>query len=347
MAYTPLVKFRRIGTLRLLEILGEWSSDDGPLYEQLSSAVQHCIDQGDLRPGTKLPSERSLAAALAVSRTTVVAALRKLKADGYVDSARGSGTWVRAVRGFTPSGGVATPAATVGRNPLFSRLGAATDGTVDFTAAVLGPSPLVAETIEEAGRRVRGVLTGTGYHPAGLPKLREVVADWYTKRGLATSWDEILITSGGQQGIMLAAAAYIQPGDPVVTESPTYPGALDAFRLVGATIRTVPVAEQGVADEDVAQTVDAGRPRLIYLIPTFQNPTGTVISQLDRKRLAHQLADQRTTVVEDESLVELSLTADSPLRRSPHITTASSPSGRPASRTGEGYGWDGSGVPPI
>lgn len=302
------MKLRRIGTLRLLEILGEWSSDGRPLYEQLSAAVRRCIDLGDLRPGTRLPSERSLAAALAVSRTTVVAALRRLKDDGYVDSTQGSGTWVRAVRGFSPSGGVATPAATVGRNPLFSRLGSSSDNTVDFTAAVLHPSPLVAETLEEAGHRVKQVVTGTGYHPAGLLQLREIVAEWFTGRGLATSRDEVLITSGGQQGIMLIAAAYIQPGDPVVTESPTYPGALDAFRLVGANIRTVPVSEGGVSYDDIAQAVEVGQPRLTYLIPTYHNPTGRVMDQLDRRRLARQLAHQHTTVVEDESLVELPLT---------------------------------------
>lgn len=303
---------RRIGTLRLLEILGDWSSGSRPLYEQLSTTLRQCIDRGDLRPGMRLPSERSLAAALAVSRTTVVAALRRLKDAGYVDSALGSGTWVRTVRGFSPSGGITTPATTVGRNPLFSRLGSPAGGTVDFTAAVLGPSPLVAETIAESGRRVRQMLIGTGYHPAGLPQLRESVAEWFTDRGLPTSWKQILVTSGGQQGIMLLAAAHIQPGDPVVTESPTYPGALDAFRLVGATIRTVPVSRSGMTYDDVAQAVEIGQPRLTYLIPTYHNPTGGVMGHLDRKRLARQLADQHTTLVEDESLVELPLTEQSP-----------------------------------
>lgn len=309
------MKFRRIGTLRLLEMLGEWSSGNRPLYELLSEALRRCIDQGDLRPGTRLPSERSVASSLAVSRTTVVAALSRLKQDGYMDSAPGSGTWVRAVRGFSPLGGVVTPTATVGRNPLFSRLGVPVDGAIDLTAAVLGPSPLVAKTIEEANRRVGYVVEGTGYFPAGLPRLREIVADWFTGRGLATEEEEILITTGGQQGIMLIAAAYIQPGDPVVAESPTYPGALDAFRLVGASVRTVHVSEAGVACDDIVRAIEARQPRISYLIPTFHNPTGTVMAELERRRLARYLATEpQTVVIEDESLVELSLTEEPPPR---------------------------------
>lgn len=301
---------QRIGTLRLSELLGDWFSGSRPLYVQLAEAIRRCIDHGDIRPGTRLPSERSLAASLAVSRTTVVGAFSRLKQDGYLDSARGAGTWVRTIRGFNPSGGVVTPSATVGRNPLFARLGVASEDTIDFTAAVLSPSPRVAKTIYEAGRRVGRVMTGAGYHPMGLPELREVVAERFTRRGVSTEPEEVLITSGGQQGIMLIAAAYIQPGDPVVTETPTYPGALDAFRLMGANIRTVPVPATGVACDDLITAIEARRPRLTYLIPTFHNPTGAVMSELERRRLARFLTHQGAVVVEDESLVELPLSED-------------------------------------
>ncbi|MEX1004167.1 MAG: PLP-dependent aminotransferase family protein, partial [Acidimicrobiia bacterium] len=301
------MRFHRVGTLRLLEILGEWSAGPGPLYRQLAEGLERSINQGDLRPGTILPSERTLASALAVSRTTVAAALREVKDAGYLDSAPGSGTWVRRIRGFNPAGGVSTPSGTVGRNPLFARLGAASDGTVDLTAAVLDPSPLVAETVEEAGRRIRHTVTGSGYHPLGLAPLRQMIAGWFTRRGLPTLEEEILVTSGAQQGLMTIAAAYIQPGDPVVVESPTYPGFLEALRLVGASVRTVPVHTDGLRSEDVVAAVDARSPNLVYFIPTFQNPTGTVMSGFDRRRLARSLVDRGVVVVEDESLVELSL----------------------------------------
>src|SRR5690606_17931610 len=102
---------------RLVGMLGDWSSGDGPLYRQLADAIARCIDHGDLRPGSRLPAERTMASLLTVSRTTLVAALDLLKARGYLDSSPGSGTWVRAVRGFNPAGGIVTPSDTVGRNP--------------------------------------------------------------------------------------------------------------------------------------------------------------------------------------------------------------------------------------
>lgn len=291
---------------RLVGMLGDWSSGDGPLYRQLADAIARCIDHGDLRPGSRLPAERAMASLLTVSRTTLVAALDLLKARGYLDSSPGSGTWVRAVRGFNPAGGIVTPSDTVGRNPLFARLGA-DDSTIDFTASVLSPSPLVLDAMRSARREMDEVLQGSGFHPAGLPALRERVARWFTSRGVPTTIDEVLITSGGQQAIMLIAAAYVQPGDPVVVESPTYPGALDAFRLVGAAIRTVPVAPGGALAQDVIQAVEARQPILTYLIPTFHNPTGTVMDPFERRRLARRLGYHSTLLIEDESLVELPL----------------------------------------
>lgn len=298
---------RSVNPWHLVEMLGDWSTGRGPLYRQLADAIARSVDQGDLRPGARLPAERTMASLLTVSRTTVVAAMDLLKTRGYLDSSPGSGTWVRGVRGFNPAGGIVTPADTVGRNPLFSRLGAADDSVIDFTASVLSPSPMVEAAIRSASREAGDVVDGPGYHPSGLPALREKVAEWFTGRGVPTEADQVLITSGGQQAIMLIAAAHIQPGDPVVVESPTYPGALDAFRLVGAAIRTVPVGPNGTLAQDVLQAIEARKPILTYLIPSFHNPTGTVMDEFERRRLARRLQDHPTLVIEDESLVELPL----------------------------------------
>ncbi|HEX7099590.1 MAG TPA: PLP-dependent aminotransferase family protein [Acidimicrobiia bacterium] len=298
---------RSINPWHLVEMLGEWSSGEGPLYRRLADALARCIDHGDLRPGVRLPAERAMASLFNLSRTTVVAALDLLKTRGYLDSSPGSGTWVRAVRGFSPAGGIVTPADTVGRNPLFSRLGAGDDSMIDFTASVLSPSPLVETAIRSASREIGDEIEGAGYHPAGLPVLRDQVAEWFTGRGVPTEANQVLITSGGQQAIMLIAAAHIQPGDPVVVESPTYPGALDAFRLVGAAIRTVPVGPNGTRSRDVLQAAEARTPILTYLIPSFHNPTGTVMDPFERRRLARRLEEHTSLVVEDESLVELPL----------------------------------------
>lgn len=305
---------QRVGQLQLVEMLGDWSSGSGPLYRQLGEALRYLIDVGDLRPGTRLPAERTLGTMLAVSRSTVVAALDYLKQLGYLDSASGSGTWVRTLRGFNPAGGVVTPADTVGRNPLYSRLGTdpQQEDVVDFTCAVVDATPLVAETIREAGRKIDASLEGAGYYPSGWPPLQEAVAEWFSRRGLPTRPEEILITGGGQQAIMLVAAAYLQPGDPVVVETPTFPGALDAFRMLGASVRAVPFGPSGGSADALAEAVDARRAVLTYLIPTYHNPTGQVMSHLERKRLGRHLDERTTVLVEDEAMVELTLEGDPP-----------------------------------
>jgi len=304
---------RRIGQIELLQLLGDWSSGSGPLYKQLADAIRKLIDVGDLRPGTRLPSERALSSTLAVARSTVVAALDHLKQTGYLDSAPGSGTWVRALRGFNPAGGVLTPADTVGRNPLYTRLDAPpSDDLVDFTVAVVDATPSVTAAIDRASRELAASLDGSGYFPSGWPPLQEAVAAWFTRRGLPTEPSEILITNGGQQAIMLVAAAYVQPGDPVVMETPSFPGALDAFRMLGASVRAVPVRPTGLEADDVVEAIDARRAVIAYLIPTYQNPTGRVMSHLERKRLARYLDSRSTVLVEDEAMVALTLEGDAP-----------------------------------
>lgn len=304
---------RRIGPIELLQLLEDWSTGTGPLYRQLSDAMRRLIEVGDLRPGVRLPSERALASTLAVSRSTVVAALDHLKQIGYLESASGSGTWVRSLRGFNPAGGMMTPADTVGRNPIYTRLDAPpSDDLVDFTLAVVDATPAVTAAIEKANRELATMLDGSGYHPSGWPPLQQAVADWFTHRGLPTEPSEILITNGGQQAIMLVAAAYVQPGDPVVIETPTFPGALDAFRMLGASVRAVPMRPTGLDVDDLIEAVDARRAVITYLIPTHHNPTGQVMSHLERKRLARSLADRSTVLVEDEAMAALTLEGDPP-----------------------------------
>ncbi|MFP3914786.1 MAG: PLP-dependent aminotransferase family protein [Actinomycetota bacterium] len=298
--------------MRLAEVLGDWSSGTGSLYAQLADGLREAINRGDLRPGTVLPAERGLARALAVSRTTVVAALDVLKRIGYLDSRSGSGTWVRRVREFELAGGVTAPAAGIGRNPLFRNLGSADSSMVDLTAAVPDPPPQVAEALREASNRAAAHVHGPGYFPLGLPALRQAVAERFTQRGIPTVPEEVMITAGAQQAITILAAAYVQPGTPVLMENPSYPGAIESFRMLGASVRTVAVGSEGLLARDVIRAIEARPPEMIYLIPSFHNPTGTFINRAERARLRRYLAGRGIAVVEDESTVELALDGEEP-----------------------------------
>jgi DNA-binding transcriptional MocR family regulator len=155
-------------------------------------------------------------------------------------------------------------------------------------------------------------LGGHGYDMLGLPALRAAIADRFTARGLPTTPDQVLVTAGAQHAIGLALQALAGPGDRVLVEHPTYPNALDAIRNRGA--RPVPVpfspGPGGTSSWDLDLLTAAVRdtaPRLAYLIPDFQNPTGAVLDGAGRERLVALARRTGTPLLVDETLAELSL----------------------------------------
>ncbi|WP_367137170.1 PLP-dependent aminotransferase family protein [Saccharothrix sp. HUAS TT1] len=139
----------------------------------------------------------------------------------------------------------------------------------------------------------------------GDADLRAAVADRLTRRGLPTGVGDLLVTSGSQQALALVATALLEPGAVVAVEEPTYLAALQCFRLADA--RVVPVAgdEHGVDPAALADVVERERPRLLYLVPTFANPTGRTLAAARRAEIA-ALADRHDLwVVEDDPYSEL------------------------------------------
>ncbi|WP_436496244.1 PLP-dependent aminotransferase family protein [Actinokineospora sp. HUAS TT18] len=271
----------------LVERLGRWSSGRGPLSVLLAARLRALIDEGELPPGSRLPPDRALAAALAVGRTTVVTAYERLAVEGRIVRRQGSGTRVAGTR-------AAPPRATT-EAPTFLHLLEPKDGVILLACAAPDRPP--AELVDAYSRAVPSLLDirdDIGYHPMGLPALREAVADRYRARGVPTDPDQVLITSGGQQALSLLARALIQPGDRVLVEAPTYPGALEVFRGEGAVLRTLPVGFTQVESAALA-----------YVIPTFHNPTGAVLPALPRRRLAENALAAGVQLIDDEALTDL------------------------------------------
>jgi DNA-binding transcriptional MocR family regulator len=156
-----------------------------------------------------------------------------------------------------------------------------------------------------AVEQLPGYLAGAGYHPAGLPELREAVASSYAARGLPTDADQIVITPGALAAITIGARALVRSGARVLLESPTYPNAIATFARSGA--RTFGVDVGATWASDVSAAVRQLRPAAVYLIPDFHNPTGALRSDQDRRHVADALRRSGTTAVIDESLVGLNL----------------------------------------
>ncbi|GAA4097985.1 PLP-dependent aminotransferase family protein [Nonomuraea soli] len=139
----------------------------------------------------------------------------------------------------------------------------------------------------------------------GDPDLRELIAARLTGRGLPTTGDSLLVTTGSQQGVSLVATALLEPGDVVLVEEPTYLAALQCFRLTGARIVPVRSDESGLDPEALREAVERERPVLLYLVPTFANPTGRTLTDERRRAVAALSASHGFWILEDDPYGEL------------------------------------------
>lgn len=275
-----------------------------PAYRALAHSVRGLILDGRIALRTRVPAERDLAAALGMSRTTVTAAYDLLREDGFLESRRGSGTWTTLPPGSGPnvSGGWLLP----------SQPGAP-DVAIDLSCASFGmPGELMADVLAEATPTIAALTANTGYYHAGWPELRELIAERYTERGLPTTPDQIVITSGAQHGNVLALGMLCGPGDRVVVESPTYPNSVEAMRRARLRPVPVPIGEDGIEADVLAAQLRQAAPRVAYLIPDFQNPTGALMSAERRVEAADAARAAGTWIINDETVSDMALDVPPP-----------------------------------
>ncbi|MEU8899792.1 PLP-dependent aminotransferase family protein [Nocardia sp. NPDC048505] len=275
------------------ERLGRWSAGRGPLYVLLAARLRQLIDDEELPPGTALPPDRQFAARLAVGRSTVVAAYDLLESEGRIVRRQGSGT--RVAGSARPAGPGTTGA------PMFLHLLEPRPEVVSLAcAAPDAPPPEIAAAYAAIVPELAALTGEIGYHPAGHRPLRAALADRYTRLGAPTRPEQILVTNGGQQALTLLARALLRPGDRVLLETPTYPGALEAFQEQSALLHALPIGLNGFG-----AAVRARHPALAYVTPTFHNPTGATLSVLVRRRLAEEAERAGVPLIVDEVLADL------------------------------------------
>ncbi len=291
----------------IAEALGDWGVEPGPLYLTLASAIDELARARRLRPGDRLPAERRLARALHVSRGTVVSAYDTLRRRGRLVTRQGSGTVVT----DDPDGGRMSPVDRDRGGPA-SQQGFITgttpgDGIIDLKAAVwTGLDDLVAEDFTLSPGRWKEVLVGSGYHPGGLAVLRELIATRLTGQGLPTGPDEVMITHGAQEAIVLICRTYLGADGLAVSAELTYPGFMDIVHALGGRVHTAPMDAMGVDVARLDRAVRRVRPEVVYLMPNVQNPTGSVMPDERRReleRVAGRWSD--TVVIDDRTLAEL------------------------------------------
>ncbi|HEY6356977.1 MAG TPA: PLP-dependent aminotransferase family protein, partial [Vicinamibacterales bacterium] len=280
-----------------------------PMYRQLVGLVERGLSSGVLRQGARLPPERDLARACRVSRTTVVTAYRELEAKGLVRGYVGRGTFVSAVlepeaAPFAWRGKVSTSALQMSDSTVRHLVRVAWDPAVVSFAA--GQPALDRFPTGDFCAAVDRVLTrdaAVAWHNGpteGLASCRDAIASRFGGAG-----DQILVVSGAQQGLDLLARCLLDPGDTAIVDRPTYLGAMHSFRGAGARLVGWDIRRADI--DELEELMLRYRPKLVYLNPTFQNPTGQTLSIRARRDVLGLAERYRVPVVEDETSRELHL----------------------------------------
>ena len=287
-----------------------------PLHRQLYEGVRENILEGRLSAGVKLPSTRALSSELGVSRNTVMNAFLQLVAEGYLEGQVGSGTYVsrslpdellRAqfstgsghVRGLEDGGLSERGATLAAARAITSRdHGAPRAFRPCIPALDAFPFEIWERLVRRRWRRRSAELLGYG-HPAGYRPLREGIADYLgASRAVRCSWEQVIVVSGSQQGLDLAAKLLLDPGDAAWIEDPGYVGARAALVGVGARLVPVPVDGEGI-DVAAGERIEPGA-RLAYVTPSHQYPSGVTMSLPRRLRLLEWAKRTGARVVEDD-----------------------------------------------
>ncbi|HEY1297730.1 MAG TPA: PLP-dependent aminotransferase family protein [Chloroflexota bacterium] len=279
--------------------------------QQLVDELRRRVQAGSLGPGDRLPPVRGLASSLSVTPETVAGAYRRLVDEGYLRGEVGRGTFVAApplraeedpLAPFEAGGSLPPFAQTSPRNELL-RL-ANRPGVVSFAASVAAQDLTPVDALQAAltdilqteGPSALQVGATQGYAP-----LRAAIAGLLQQRGLDVDESIVCITSGCQQGIDLAAKVFVGAGDAVLVEQPSFLGALEAFRARGARVVGVPIEADGLRVEALPALIQRHRPKLLYCMPTYQNPTGRSLSPDKRLALLRIAAAYDLPIVEDDS----------------------------------------------
>lgn len=289
----------------------------GKIKEQFYLVIKELILNGQLKAGRKLPSSRTFSEMMSISRNSVLSGLDRLTDEGYLVAKKGSGTYVASVipdemihsQPGIPCPPTGTAAVRPDINPQMQVMKQLWDETLPnsgqnltFNIGIgctdLFPHALWGRLSGRIWRQYRQ-LDGRLNEPMGYKPLRRAISDYVrTTRGLHCSEEQILIVSGTQQAMNLAAQVLLQKGDEIWLDEPGYDGALGAFTAMGATIRPVSGDKNGM---DIAWGIRHWpRAKMVFTSPSHRFPLGGTLSLSRRMALLEWAADHNTWIFEDD-----------------------------------------------
>jgi len=291
-----------------------------PIYNQVYNQLRYQILSGELPIGSSLPPERKLAQQLGVSRNTVVRAYSELEAEGFIAGRMGSGRYVEAV----------PPAASCGRFDWNNTYGhASLTAYPPHMEELLSVGDVYPDTINFIhGHGGKHTLASSGFadyvkaaseqsfsyyftSAQGHPQLRERIVDWMAMEQISSP-EQVVVTSGSQEGLYFITTLLAKPGDLIVAEMPTYFGSLQLFQSLGIQVIPIPLDRHGMRVDVLEGVLARFRPRFLYTVPTFHNPTGCVLSLERRKKLLALSERYQLPIVEDDAYRHLHLEVEPP-----------------------------------
>lgn len=277
---------------------------DTPLYIQLYEQFKTLIIENQLEK-EKLPSIRSLAKSLGVNNVTVVSAYKLLEQEDYVYSIKGSGTYIK-------------------RPPVSNDISCLEEGDMELMIsgilpvskhsinfASVSPTPnlfpieefkqALVEVLDRDGGQAFQYPEITGYEP-----LRQSISKFLLENhNTIVDKNQILITSGGQQGLDIISKTLINPGDTIFVENPTYSGAIAAFKSRGAKIIGIPIKEDGIDLSLLKSYIKRYNPKFLYIMSNYQSPTTYSYSDENKKELLSLSRNKNFYIIEDDFLTDL------------------------------------------
>jgi len=293
-----------------------------PVYRQIVNYISRKISSGDWTIGSRLPSQRILAERFGVNRSTVVRALEELCSYGILEGVTGSGTavtsntWSVLMSTAPPDWGNYLKAGTFQENvptiQVINKLEFKKD-MIRLGTGELSPDLFPSDMMREIFSRLPDRIPSLNYlEPLGLPELRLALSERLKAQGINTDPSCILITSGSLQALQLISVCMLKPGSVVYTESPSYLKSLQVFPSAGMKLSGIPMDREGILYWNITMEGNIPGDSLLYTIPTFHNPTGTLMSEARRHELFRFCANNRLPMIEDNAYGELWLEQEPP-----------------------------------
>jgi DNA-binding transcriptional MocR family regulator len=285
------------------------------LYQQIVEQIKDRVADGRFPAGARLPTVRQLASDLGVTRLTVQSAYSDLQAAGWVESTVGRGTFVsQSVQGHSFGRGMTAPLtadAVINDILQINQI----VGLRSMASASPDPRLFPADEFWSALHAQQATLLSSITYGSsqGDPQLRVEISRDLTERAIDVTPAEVLVTNGVTQGLTLIAEAVAQPGDCVLVEQPTYLGLLHTLKVHGVQPIGVVMDREGPVLAELEHAIVQHRPRFLYTVPTFQNPTGRCMSLARRSDLLDLAAAHGLLIVEDDIYGRLAYDGPAPL----------------------------------